>query len=92
MNTGQQSSANRKITLVVADDHTIVRRGLITLLSLNERMQVVGEAEDGRVAMEYGGHTETRSCADGYQHAGTERPGGHAADQEADCPTSRSSS
>src|SRR5512143_433682 len=52
MDSGQQHSADRKITLLVADDHTIVRRGLITLLSLNERMQVVGEAEDGRAAVE----------------------------------------
>ncbi len=45
MNTG-------KITLLVADDHTIVRRGLVSLLSLNPELQVVGEAADGREAVE----------------------------------------
>jgi len=41
-----------KITVVVADDHNIVRRGLISLLSLDDRFEVVGEAEDGRTAVE----------------------------------------
>ena len=50
MDTGQHPTADQRITLLVADDHTIVRRGLITLLSLSARFQVVGEAEDGRAA------------------------------------------
>lgn len=41
-----------KITLVVADDHTIVRRGLVSLLSLNPELEVVGEAADGRAAVD----------------------------------------
>jgi two-component system, NarL family, response regulator NreC len=41
-----------KITIVVADDHNIVRRGLVSLLSLSERFEIVGEAEDGRSAVE----------------------------------------
>jgi DNA-binding NarL/FixJ family response regulator len=40
------------IGVLVADDHTIVRRGLIALLSLDEGIEVVGEATDGRVAVE----------------------------------------
>lgn len=40
------------ITVLVADDHTIVRRGLVSLLSLGEGIQVVGEAPDGRTALE----------------------------------------
>ena len=43
---------SRKITLVVADDHTIVRRGLVSLLSLNLSLDVIGEAADGRAAVE----------------------------------------
>ena len=58
MDSGQQLSADRKITLLVADDHAIVRRGLITLLTLNERMQVVGEAENGRGAVELAARLE----------------------------------
>jgi len=41
-----------KITVLIADDHTILRRGLVSLLSLNENIQVVGEAGDGRTAVE----------------------------------------
>jgi DNA-binding NarL/FixJ family response regulator len=41
----------RKITVVVADDHTIVRRGLVSLISLHAGMEVVGEAENGRTAV-----------------------------------------
>jgi two-component system, NarL family, response regulator NreC len=42
----------RKITIVVADDHTIVRRGLVTLLSSHPEMEVVGEVGNGRAAVE----------------------------------------
>ncbi|HTX99626.1 MAG TPA: response regulator transcription factor [Bacteroidota bacterium] len=41
-----------KITLLVADDHTIVRRGLVSLLSLNPELSIVGEAGDGREAVD----------------------------------------
>jgi two-component system response regulator NreC len=40
------------ITVLVADDHTIVRRGLVSLLSLGDTFKVVGEAADGRAAVE----------------------------------------
>ena len=45
-------SASFPITVVIADDHTIVRRGLVSLLSLAEGITVVGEAENGREALE----------------------------------------
>ncbi len=41
-----------KISVIVADDHTIVRRGLISLLELCSEIRVVGEAADGRDAVE----------------------------------------
>lgn len=40
------------IGVLVADDHTIVRRGLVSLLSLDEGIEVIGEATDGRIAVE----------------------------------------
>jgi len=43
---------NDKITVLIADDHTILRRGLVSLLSLNQSIEVIGEAEDGRSAVE----------------------------------------
>jgi DNA-binding NarL/FixJ family response regulator len=52
MDTAFHSTAGRKISLLIADDHTLVRRGLVSLLSLDERVQVVGEAADGRAAVE----------------------------------------
>ena len=43
---------SQPIGVLVADDHTIVRRGLVSLLSLAEGIEVVGEASDGRVAVD----------------------------------------
>lgn len=43
---------NDRITVLIADDHTILRRGLVSLLSLNPGIEVIGEAEDGAGAVE----------------------------------------
>ena len=39
------------IRVVLADDHTIVRKGLSSLLEGEECIEVIGEAEDGREAI-----------------------------------------
>jgi two-component system nitrate/nitrite response regulator NarL len=39
------------VTLLVVDDHTLFRRGLIALLALDEGLQVVGEAGDAAQAL-----------------------------------------
>ena len=44
--------ATRKIKVLVVDDHTVVREGIHALVSLQRDMQVVGEAIDGREAVE----------------------------------------
>jgi len=41
-----------KITIVLADDHTVVRQGLKALLEAQPDMVVVGEASNGRQAMQ----------------------------------------
>src|SRR5437867_3810669 len=41
-----------KITVLLADDHTVVRQGLRALLEAEEDMSVVGEAENGRQAVQ----------------------------------------
>lgn len=41
----------RKIKVLLADDHTIVRKGLLSLLLDHEDIDVVGEAHDGRDAI-----------------------------------------
>ncbi|MDY6916524.1 MAG: response regulator [Chloroflexota bacterium] len=44
--------ALRRIRVLVADDHTMVRHGICALLALQKDMEVVGEAIDGREALE----------------------------------------
>ena len=39
-------------TILIADDHPIFRKGLLLLLGEEEDMSVVGEAEDGRTAID----------------------------------------
>jgi DNA-binding NarL/FixJ family response regulator len=41
----------RRITVLLAEDHAIVREGFRKMLELEEDLQVVGEAEDGRQAV-----------------------------------------
>ena len=45
----------RKIRILVADDHGIVRKGLRFLLDRQPAMEVVGEASDGRAAVQLSG-------------------------------------
>ena len=42
----------KKIRIIVADDHVIVRRGIVSLISLNPDFEVVGEAANGKIAVE----------------------------------------
>ena len=41
-----------KIKILIADDHQIVREGLRALLAFDPELEIVGEAENGRVAVE----------------------------------------
>jgi len=41
-----------KIKVLLADDHTVVRQGLRALLAAEEDMEVVGEADNGRQAIQ----------------------------------------
>src|SRR5258706_16170009 len=54
MNQSPEARENRKgtIRLVIADDHPIVRDGLKKLLLLEDDLDVVGEASDGREVLE----------------------------------------
>ena len=44
-------SPQKKITVIIADDHTLVRRGLVALLSLNSAIEIIAEVGDGRAAV-----------------------------------------
>ena len=41
-----------KITIILAEDHAIVRQGLLTLLEVDGTFQIVGQAQTGREAVE----------------------------------------
>jgi two-component system, NarL family, response regulator len=41
-----------KVRVLVADDHAVVRMGLVSLIHSEPGLEVVGEAEDGRQALE----------------------------------------
>ena len=41
-----------KIKVLIADDHAIVRMGLASLLNAEADLEVVGEAENGEVAVQ----------------------------------------
>jgi DNA-binding NarL/FixJ family response regulator len=41
----------KRITVLLADDHTIVREGFRRMLELENDMEVIGEAQDGRQAV-----------------------------------------
>ncbi|MBI4776757.1 MAG: response regulator transcription factor [Deltaproteobacteria bacterium] len=41
------SEADRTITIIVADDHTIVRQGLSTMLEMEPGFKVIGQASNG---------------------------------------------
>lgn len=45
----------QKISVLLADDHTILREGLRTILQQEEDIQVVGEAETGKEAIHLAG-------------------------------------
>ena len=44
-------SAGRKIRVLLADDHTLVRQGLRALLEREADMKIIGEARNGREAV-----------------------------------------
>lgn len=46
------SSTSHPIRLVIIDDHTMVRRGLATILKVFDDLQLVGEAETGEAAVQ----------------------------------------
>jgi DNA-binding NarL/FixJ family response regulator len=43
--------STRPITVLIADDHPVVRQGLAVLLEVQDDIELVGEASDGRAAV-----------------------------------------
>lgn len=50
--SGMEGSVIKKLRIVIADDQTLFREGLQTILNLEEDMEVVGVAENGQEALE----------------------------------------
>jgi two-component system, NarL family, response regulator LiaR len=48
----------KKIRVLIVDDHQIVRQGLRTFLELQDDMLVAGEASDGRMAVDMAAETQ----------------------------------
>jgi DNA-binding NarL/FixJ family response regulator len=46
------ANSAKKISVLIADDHAIVRHGIVSLLSVSDEFEVIGEAENGREAVE----------------------------------------
>jgi DNA-binding NarL/FixJ family response regulator len=44
------TSSGKEITILIADDHPVVREGIMTILSLQKDLKVVGQARDGEEA------------------------------------------
>jgi DNA-binding NarL/FixJ family response regulator len=45
-------NTNNKISILIADDHDLVRRGLVLILSLFPEFTIVGDVRDGREAVD----------------------------------------
>lgn len=50
--SGTPSSTSSSTRVLVVDDHAVVRRGVVAYLDALEDVEVVGEAEDGRAALD----------------------------------------
>ena len=46
------------VRILLADDHRMVRKGLVALLEAEDTFEVVGEADDGRVAVQMAGQLQ----------------------------------
>lgn len=46
------NEANERVRILIVDDHAVVRQGLITFLELQDEIEVVGEASNGKEALE----------------------------------------
>ncbi len=53
LRTPNQDPVNgKRISVLIADDQSLVRRGLVAIIDMEDDMTVIGEAGDGREAVE----------------------------------------
>ncbi len=51
--SSESQPAAKQIRVLLAEDHPVVRRGIISILSQHPEMQVLGEAKDGQEAVDW---------------------------------------
>ncbi len=49
---GDVAASRRKVTILAVDDHPIVREGIASIIQCEEDMEIVGEASNGREAVD----------------------------------------
>jgi DNA-binding NarL/FixJ family response regulator len=52
MPKGKKTPKNSRIGILIADDHSVLRQGLVSLIGFESDMMVVGEAGNGREAVD----------------------------------------
>ena len=67
------------IRLLLADDEALIRAGLRMILEAEDDLEVVGEAANGREALEVAGRERPDGDLDGRADARDERHRGNAA-------------
>jgi len=50
--SNEQQSPERSLRVLLVDDHALFRAGIASLLAFHQEIEVVGQAEDGREALE----------------------------------------
>ena len=82
----------KRITVLLAEDHQIVREGFRSLLKHEDDIEVVGEAENGREAVQLTRKLRARRSGDGHRHAAAQWLVSHAANSQrlSRCPGPRS--
>ena len=68
----------KRTRILLADDHAVVRQGFKMILGAQADMEIVGEAANGREAVELAGAAAARYRGDGRRHARAERHRSHA--------------
>ena len=77
------------IRVLLVDDQALVRAGFRMILDAEPDIEVVGEAADGREAIDQVARAPARRRADGHPHARARRHRGDAADHRASTATPR---
>ena len=57
------------ITLIIADDHALVREGLRKFVELEKDLKIVGEASTAEEALELVAKRKTANRGHGFEHA-----------------------